>query len=60
MDRMGIERARAVVVEDSEGIAAALDAAMEESVQATYDPWMERVKEKTPNQFAGLMPAGDD
>ena len=58
MERMGIERVRAVVVDDSEGIGAALDAAMEASVQATYDPWRERSAEKTANQFAGLIPAG--
>jgi nitrite reductase (NADH) large subunit len=61
MERFGIERVRAVIVEDSDGIGAALDAAMEASVQATYDPWLERSAEKTVNQFAGLMaPVGDD
>ena len=35
VERMGIERIRAVVVDDSEGIGAALDAAMEDSVAAT-------------------------
>jgi nitrite reductase (NADH) large subunit len=60
MDRIGIERARAVIVEDSEGIGAALDAAMEASVAATYDPWKERSAEKTANQFAGLIPVGGD
>jgi nitrite reductase (NADH) large subunit len=60
MERMGVERVRAVIVEDSEGIGAALDQAMEESVKATRDPWLERSAEKTANQFAGLMPVGDD
>jgi nitrite reductase (NADH) large subunit len=60
MERVGIERARAVIVEDSEGIGAALDAAMEASVAATYDPWRERAAEKTANQFAGLIPVGGD
>jgi nitrite reductase (NADH) large subunit len=60
MDRIGIERARAVIVEDSEGIGAALDAAMEASVAATSDPWLERSHEKTANQFAGLIPVGGD
>ena len=48
----GIERIRAVVVQDSDGIAAALDAAMEESIAATFDPWTERDDPKTANQFA--------
>ena len=60
MERVGIERARAVIVEDSEGIGAALDAAMDESVAATRDPWLERSDEKTANQFAGLIAVGGD
>jgi nitrite reductase (NADH) large subunit len=59
MERMGIERVRAVIVEDTDGIGSALDAAMEASVQATYDPWLERDKPKTANQFASLVPAGE-
>jgi len=60
MDRVGIERARAVVIDDSEGIAAALDAAMEESVAATYDVWLDGAKPRTANQFADLIAVGDD
>ena len=56
---MGIERARAVVVEDSEGIVAALDAAMAASRAAVFDPWKERDAPKTANQFASLVPAGE-
>jgi nitrite reductase (NADH) large subunit len=56
IERMGIERARAVVVDDSDGIAAALDAAMEASVAATTDVWQERAAPKTQNQFASLIP----
>jgi nitrite reductase (NADH) large subunit len=57
IERMGIERARAVVVEDADGIAAALDAAMAASTAAVRDPWKEREKPKTPNQFASLIEA---
>ncbi len=57
VERVGIERIRAVVVEDSEGIAAALDAAMQTAVEATYDPWKEAIKPRTANQFADLIPA---
>jgi nitrite reductase (NADH) large subunit len=57
IERMGIDRTRAVVVEDSDGIAAALDAAMEASTAAVRDPWLERTKPKTANQFAALIPA---
>jgi len=53
---MGIERVRAAIVEDSEGIAAALDAAMQESVAAARDPWLEADAHKTANQFASVIP----
>jgi nitrite reductase (NADH) large subunit len=57
MERMGVERARAVVVEDSDGIAGALDSAMDASCAAVKDPWKERNVPKTENQFASLIPA---
>ncbi len=57
VERMGIERARAVVVQDSDGIAAGLDAAMDASCAAVKDPWKERMTPKTENQFASLIPA---
>ncbi len=57
MERIGLERVRAVVVDDSEGICEALDAAMQASVDATYDPWLEAAKPKTANQFADVIPA---
>jgi nitrite reductase (NADH) large subunit len=60
VERIGIERVRAVVVDDSGGIAQALDAAMQASVEATYDPWTEAGAPKTANQFASLIPAGGD
>jgi nitrite reductase (NADH) large subunit len=57
IERVGIERVRAVVVDDSEGIAATLDADMARSVAATKDPWKEADDPKTANQFASLIPA---
>ena len=57
IERMGIERARAVVVDDSDGIADALDAAMDASCAVTRDVWKERAAPKTENQFATLVPA---
>jgi len=39
------------VVDDSEGICAELDRQLAEAVEATYDPWLERDENKTPNQF---------
>jgi nitrite reductase (NADH) large subunit len=58
VERLGIERIRSVVVEDSEGLAAELDAAMQASVEAAYDPWKEGAAPKTPNQFSSVIPAG--
>jgi nitrite reductase (NADH) large subunit len=56
VERIGMDRIRAIVVDDSEGIAAELDRAMEESVEATYDPWLERDEPKTVNQFRYALP----
>ena len=63
--RIGLERIRAVVVDDAEGLAEALDAAMLASTEAAYDPWKEAVKPRTVNQFADVVQAemaggGDD
>ncbi|GAA4944949.1 nitrite reductase large subunit NirB [Actinoplanes utahensis] len=54
--RVGIEKIRAVVVDDAEGIAEALDAAVEEAVQAYKDPWKERAVPATPGQFRTSLP----
>jgi len=54
--RIGIDRIRAIVVDDSEGIAERLDAAMQESVNAYRDPWKERDEPATPGQFRPSLP----
>jgi len=54
--RVGIDKIRAVVVEDSEGIADQLDRAMQRSVDAYRDPWQEAVTPATPNQFSSVLP----
>ena len=54
--RVGIEHLRAVVVEDSLGLAADLDARMQESVDAYRDPWEERADPATPGQFRTALP----
>ena len=41
--RIGIEKLRSILVDDSEGICARLDAAMEAAVDAYVDPWQEAV-----------------
>ena len=59
-ERIGIERVRAVVVEDSEGIGGGARRG-DGGVRATptYDPWKEATAPKTANQFASLIPAGE-
>jgi len=54
--RVGIEKIRAVVVDDAEGIAADLDARMDAAVAAYRDPWKERAEPVTPGQFRTSLP----
>jgi nitrite reductase (NADH) large subunit len=54
--RVGIDRIRAVVIDDADGIAADLDAAVEASVAAYADPWKERQEPVTPGQFRTSLP----
>ncbi len=55
VDRIGIDRIRAVVVEDSEGIAVRLDAAIQSSIDAYQDPWAESYTASRPNEFSSLL-----
>ncbi|WP_394847964.1 nitrite reductase large subunit NirB [Pendulispora brunnea] len=56
IERVGIDKVRAVVVDDAEGIAERLDAAMQASVDAYVDPWKETPHE---TQFSeSLEPQG--
>jgi nitrite reductase (NADH) large subunit len=54
--RVGIDKIRAVVVDDSEGIAARLDADMQKAVAAYVDPWNEGAEPVTPGQFRTALP----
>jgi nitrite reductase (NADH) large subunit len=55
--RVGLERIRSVLLEDSEGIVAQLDANMQKSVDAYTDPWGQDGKEPaTPGQFRTSLP----
>ncbi|MGI8806556.1 MAG: nitrite reductase large subunit NirB, partial [Acidimicrobiales bacterium] len=55
VERIGMDTIKAVVVEDAEGIAADLDAAMQASVDAYVDPWQEGQAPVTPNQFDAVV-----
>ncbi|MBV9515901.1 MAG: NAD(P)/FAD-dependent oxidoreductase [Mycobacteriaceae bacterium] len=54
--RVGIDRIRAVVVDDSDDIAAALDARMQKSVDSYRDPWLEGRSPVEPGQFRTSLP----
>ena len=56
VERVGMDKIRAIVVEDSEGIAARLDAAIQASVDAYVDPWLEADQNATANQFVSTLP----
>jgi len=56
LERVGIDHIRSVVIEDSEGIAARLDAAMQATVEAYVDPWLEAHIPATANQFVSTLP----
>jgi nitrite reductase (NADH) large subunit len=54
--RIGIDRLRAIIVDDTEGLAAGLDARMVEAIGAYQDPWRERENAVTPGQFRTALP----
>ncbi|OBF63517.1 nitrite reductase large subunit [Mycobacterium sp. 852002-51971_SCH5477799-a] len=54
--RVGIDRIREIVVEDSDGIADDLDAHMQKSVDAYHDPWDKCQNPVTPSQFQTSLP----
>jgi nitrite reductase (NADH) large subunit len=55
--RIGLERIKAVLLDDSEGIVADLDAGMQSSIDAYRDPWGQDGKQPaTPGQFRPALP----
>ncbi len=56
VERLGIEKIRSVVVDDSEGIAERLEADLQRSAAAYRDPWSDAVHSMAANQFASLLP----
>jgi len=53
--RVGIDKLRSILVDDSEGICGQLDAAIDAAVDAYVDPWQEAVDPVHPSQFADLL-----
>lgn len=54
--RVGIDHLRSVIVDDSEGLGAQLDEAMQVSIDNYVDPWTERGDPFTPGQFRTSLP----
>jgi nitrite reductase (NADH) large subunit len=54
--RVGIEKIRAVIVDDADDIAAQLDANMTKSVDAYRDPWQDGREPATRGQFRTSLP----
>jgi nitrite reductase (NADH) large subunit len=54
--RVGVDRLRALIVDDSEGLAAGLDERMAAAVAAYKDPWKEGAEPATPGQFRTALP----
>ncbi|WP_395093954.1 nitrite reductase large subunit NirB [Armatimonas sp.] len=51
VERLGIAPLRALLVDDSEGLALQLEAALKIQLDAYVDPWEEALVNKNPNQF---------
>ena len=54
--RVGLEPIREVVVNDSEGIAERLDAAVQHHVDTRVDPWTQGREPLSPGQFRTSLP----
>lgn len=54
--RVGIDHIRSIVVDDSVGLAAELDARMQKSIDSYRDPWSESRNAVEPNQFRPSLP----
>ncbi|MCW2579930.1 MAG: nitrite reductase large subunit, partial [Blastococcus sp.] len=58
--RIGLQKIQQVLLEDSEGIVAALDAGMQQSIDAYSDPWGQDGRQPaTPGQFRPSLPLVD-
>jgi nitrite reductase (NADH) large subunit len=55
VERIGIERLRQLLVDDSEGICAQLDADMQAATDAYVDPWLEAAQPVHPAQFLNVL-----
>jgi len=54
--RIGLETIRSIIVDDSEGIAERLDAAVQAHADSYVDPWLEGAEPAEPGQFRTALP----
>jgi nitrite reductase (NADH) large subunit len=54
--RIGLTELQAILVKDRDGIAGRLDEAMQQSIDAYYDPWQEHRHPVTEGQFRDALP----
>ncbi len=57
VERLGIEKLRSILVDDSEGICARLDRDIQAAVDAYRDPWQEALLPVHPSQFVNTLGA---
>ncbi|MDQ3010256.1 MAG: nitrite reductase large subunit NirB [Acidobacteriota bacterium] len=55
VERLGIEKLREILVNDSEGICERLDAEIQSAVDAYVDPWQEAAQPVHPSQFVNTL-----
>jgi nitrite reductase (NADH) large subunit len=55
VERIGIEKLRAICVADSEGVGAELEANLQRSTEAYADPWKAALTSRVPNEFSTLL-----
>ena len=51
VERIGVERLREIIMDDSDGVAESLESDIQASVEAYFDPWKEGTKPVHQNQF---------
>ena len=55
VERLGVARLRRLLIDDAEGLCAALDAAVQAAVDAYVDPWQEAATPIHPAQFMTVV-----
>ena len=55
MERIGVERLKALLLDDAEGICDRLDSDMQSAIDDYTDPWTEAESPKHPSQFESVV-----